>query len=69
MMINEMTSIEGHRSQGARMVFVTDGALWNGDKGLHSSHLVGEQPRSEGMSLHHTGRGLHTALSPNAPTP
>ena len=51
MIINEMTSVEGHRSQGARMVFLTDGALWNGDKGsihpiLWASNLVRRVCRS-----------------------
>ena len=51
MIINEMTSIEGHRSQGARMVFLTDGALWTGDKGsihpiLWASNLVRRVCRS-----------------------
>ena len=32
MIINEMTSLERHRSQGARMVFLTDGALWKGTR-------------------------------------
>ena len=34
MIVNEMTSLEGHRSQGARMVFLVDGALWKGTDGL-----------------------------------
>ena len=51
MIINEMTSVEGHRSQGARMVFLTDGALWKGDKGsihpiLWASNLVRRVCRS-----------------------
>ena len=33
MIINEMTSVEGYRSQGARMVFLTTEDLWKGDKG------------------------------------
>ena len=60
MIINEMTSIEGRRNQGARMVFLTDGALWNRDKGsihpiLWASNLVRR------VLLHYTGRGLHTS--------
>ena len=48
MIINEMTSVEGHRSQGARMVF---GALWTGDKGsihpiMWASNLVRRVCRS-----------------------
>ncbi|CAE7834664.1 unnamed protein product [Symbiodinium sp. CCMP2592] len=51
MIINEMTSVEGHRSQGARMVFLTDGALWKGNKGsihpiLWASNLVRRVCRS-----------------------
>ncbi|CAE7832525.1 GIP [Symbiodinium sp. CCMP2592] len=51
MIINEMTSVEGHRSQGARMVFLTDGALWKGNKGsihpiLWTSNLVRRVCRS-----------------------
>ncbi|CAE7211787.1 RE1 [Symbiodinium sp. CCMP2592] len=51
MIINEMTSVEGHRSQGARMVFLTDGALWKGNRGsihpiLWASNLVRRVCRS-----------------------
>ena len=58
--INEMTFVERPRSQGARMAFLTDGALWNGDKGsihpiLWASNLVRR------VLLHYTGRGLHTS--------
>ena len=49
--INEMTFVERPRSQGARMAFLTDGALWNGDKGsihpiLWTSNLVRRVCRS-----------------------
>ena len=51
MIVNEMTSLEGHRSQGARMVFLVDGALWKEDKGsihpiLWASNLVRRVCRS-----------------------
>ena len=67
MIINEMTSLEGHRSQGARMVFLTDGALWKGDKGsihpiLWASNLVRRVCRStiqaEAYTVLHTSSKL-----------
>ena len=51
MIMNGMTSVEGHRSQAARMVFLADGALWNADMGsihpiLWASNLVRRVCRS-----------------------
>ena len=34
MLVNGMVSIEGHRSQGARMVFLASPDIWNGNKGF-----------------------------------
>ena len=33
MLVNGMVSIEGHRSQGARMVFLASPDIWDGNKG------------------------------------
>ena len=51
MIVNETTSLEHHRSQSARMVFLTTEALWKGDRGhIHpiswSSNLVRRVCRS-----------------------
>ena len=34
MLVNGMVSTEGHRSQGARMVFLASPDIWNGNKGF-----------------------------------
>ena len=56
MIINEMTSVEGYRSQGARMVFL--GPVER-RQGSHSSYLLVKQPCAQGLQIDYTGGGLY----------
>ena len=61
LLVNGSVSVEYHRSQGARMIFVATPSLLGRRQGKRTSNSLGFEHSSESVQKHHPGRGLHLA--------